>query len=227
MILLVSFALAAPCTDPATDACWEGDWVKDGAHHVAVQNVSDNLLAELRLDGDEVASGLLDGSGAKRQAPLEGCGGDFHFQADGTLTVALSGPECAVSFAGTYRRPGAASSDTVGPNKVPTLCGTESTVLSCATTKQKVLSVCNDSGDLVYRFGTPGKVELALKGGTRGERGLASGTETSWTFVNEGYSYQVFEVVSRPEDTGAGVLVTKAEKTIATLACGPTWFRAP
>jgi hypothetical protein len=226
MFLLVALSLAAPCTDSNTDACWEGDWVKDASHHVTVQNASDNLLAELRLDGDEVASGIIDGTGPKRHAPLEGCGGEFHFQADGTLTVTLDGPECAVSFAGTYKRPGAPASS-VGPNKTPTLCGAASTVLSCATTKQKVVSVCHDSGDLVYHFGTPGKVELSLKGGTRGERDLASGSETSWTFTNDGYSYQVFEVTSRPEDTGAGVLITKAEKTIATVACGPTWYRAP
>lgn len=220
MLTLLSLsALASPCTDPAKTACWEGEWSKSPTLKLLIRPGAEGLMASLILDGDTLNTGPLGGSGAKRQAPLDGCGGDFVFKGD-TLTLALDGPECPVDFIGTFQRSATA------PTPAPTLCGEMPTRFSCATTKGKTVSVCGAPDALVYRFGSAEKLELTLEKGAFSERALASGMEKTWTFENKGYGYAAFEVLSRPQDTSAGVLISKDGKDIATVTCAEPWFTA-
>ena len=48
-------------------------------------------------------SGPMSGEGLHRIAPLDGCGAELTLSGvGGDITLALSGPECAIDFEGTY-----------------------------------------------------------------------------------------------------------------------------
>ncbi len=67
--------------------------------------LSTDPAGELRLmeGGEVVMSGTLEGEGLTRTAALQGCGATLTLAGvGGDLTMALDGPECPVSFIGTY-----------------------------------------------------------------------------------------------------------------------------
>ena len=80
-------------------AAWVGDWV-----------MGDRILAtdkdgqlELMQSGEVVMSGPMSGEGLHRSAPLDGCSAKLTLSGvGGDITMVLSGPECAIEFAGTY-----------------------------------------------------------------------------------------------------------------------------
>ena len=163
--------------------------------------------------------GPLVGEGTLREAPLDSCGGTFSLEA-GDIMLDLDGPECAYEMNGLYQR------------ATPSACpsgGRE--VLSCAVDqkgKTRQLSICTGKEGFAYRYGTPGSPELALDGGRYEERALPSGEELGWSFTNEGYVYRAYVVQSaRAADNGAGVVVSKDGKDLATLSCKDGWTYTP
>lgn len=94
------------------------------------------------------------------------------------------------------------------PVRSKSLCqGNEQTIWSCTTVKNKLASVCaskdlaEDKGFVQYRFGSPGKIELAFPKERRGSpaafkykrytRPLV--TMLSLSFENEGITYEIHD----------------------------------
>jgi hypothetical protein len=88
----------------------------------------------------------------------------------------------------------------VGAGAVPggaTLCtAAERPVFSCPI-GAKTVSICaarRGAAVLAYRFGRPGRVELAQRGGlSLAERGYSGGGETQLSFARNGYRYVVYD----------------------------------
>ena len=210
--MLLFLALTAQAATP--NASFVGTWLNDKDDvKLVLTEKEGSVHADLVFMGDSAAQGVLEGDGVTRSAPLEGCGGDFTMTEAG-LKLVLDGPECPVDFNGDYV-------------KLPVShCGAKTTRFSCTAKKGKVISVCEAADkSLSYAYGLPEKVELALEGGAFAERSLASGTEYTWGFTNEGHSYSVFVVEARPQDTGAGILIEKGGEHVATVACVGDWFK--
>lgn len=127
----------------------------------------------------------------------------------------------------------------------------ETVVFGCAIASGKWVNVCADGrqkpGRLQYRFGAPGKPELALPPGgatpdpkVYGRSESYSGGGAAWLgFRNGDYRYVVYTGVGRWGPNGetrerAGVAVEKSGRTVAHFACtsavrsvlGPDWYPA-
>lgn len=80
----------------------------------------------------------------------------------------------------------------------PSLCAAaERSVFSCPV-GGRIVSVCGPrgggSGDLTYRYGRPGRVELAQRGGLAyASRGYSGGGEAQISFARGGYRYVVYD----------------------------------
>jgi hypothetical protein len=101
-----------------------------------------------------------------------------------------------VALAGTAG-PIAAPVGAGAPPARPTLCtAAERPVFSCPI-GAKTVSVCaprRGAAILAYRFGRPGRIELAHRGGlTLAERGYSGGGETQLSFARNGYRYVVYD----------------------------------
>ena len=96
--------LAAEASTAASDsaispAAWIGDWVM--GERILTTDGAGQL--QLMQGGEVVMSGPMSGDGLQRSAPLDGCGATLKLSGvGGDITVELSGPECAIEFAGTY-----------------------------------------------------------------------------------------------------------------------------
>lgn len=197
------FLLTAAFAEPPP----EGTWVRED-YTVTVTATAKGPEVKLIHAGDVLSQWILEGEHQTFSAPMDGCGGTFMFPNDGRLMLELDGPECPILFAGTY------------PAKAPGVCpAAAKAAFDCPVKGGKRLTVCQASdGALAYTYGKPGTPELALTNGRHVERMLARGTEESWVFTNDVWSYTVFEVEAGP-DSGRGVLIEKSGKAVTTVSC--------
>jgi hypothetical protein len=125
----------------------------------------------------------------------------------------------------------------------------ETVVFGCGIASGKWVNVCSDvrqkPARLQYRFGAPGKLELALPPGgaspdpkVYGRSESYSGGGAAWLgFRNGDYRYVVYTGIGRWGPNGetrerAGVAVEKSGRTVAHFACtsavrsvlGPDWY---
>jgi hypothetical protein len=203
-----------------------GVWANDtGKIEVSGDSSGHNVRMVLR--DDLVQEGPVREEDGQLQAAMEGCGAVFKLTDQGRLEVDLNGPECPIELIGEYALSAA-------PKDASHCADIARSEFHCLIPDKKGgapkrLEVCKlDDGALRYQYGRLGNVELALNNGKAGARDLASGSEYTFDFENDGYAYSVFVVESsRAADTGAGVAVSKGGKTVATLSCGDDeWFRA-
>lgn len=105
----------------------------------------------------------------------------------------------------------------------------ESVSFSCGL-KSKNISVCRNSEDaLIYRFGTPKKIELELESEVHFSRtAFCGGGEGHLTFFNGNYRYVVYSSISngrwlddgtREKVERAGVYVAKGDKLLTDIEC--------
>jgi len=111
----------------------------------------------------------------------------------------------------------------------------EPVVFSCHVGR-KTVSLCRPSGlrqELIYRFGTPGKVELTHPGPgrlaaapfARASAPLAGGGVTSVVFQRGAYQYSIYSKMTRgagPErapEFEDGILIARAGKPVRKLVC--------
>ena len=108
----------------------------------------------------------------------------------------------------------------------------ERAVFSC-TTGAKTISVCRsqdlsaNSGELQYRFGRPGAVELSYppagpvwrKHTRRGTLTFSGGGGAFLAFANPPYRYIVYTAVGQGWGSKAGVVVEKNGRRIASFPC--------
>ncbi len=108
-----------------------------------------------------------------------------------------------------------------------TLCEAgEKPFFSCAVGTKRV-SVCGGGSGAVYRYGTPGKVELTSRNLTFASRGYSGGGESQITARNGAYTYRVYDSTVRTAfgDDGnhpefsSGLVVTREERLISSRAC--------
>lgn len=102
----------------------------------------------------------------------------------------------------------------------------ERIVYSCEFSKQAVVSVCEGSGELAYRYGPLGKPDLQLvSDGGYGNvsfgwlRGQGNGFQKSLRFANGEYSYTVYSAVAGdlsdiPGRRTSGLVVTKGTEAV-------------
>jgi hypothetical protein len=119
----------------------------------------------------------------------------------------------------------------------------EAVVFSCHA-GSKTVSLCRPTalrGQLAYRFGTPGRVELAYpaaavpaaRGFEVATRPLFGGGVTTLRFQSGAYRYEVYSKTGRADDAGRtpatedGVIVSRNGQTVRHLACddGGAGFR--
>lgn len=92
---------------------------------------------------------------------------------------------------------------------------------------ERVISVCasdpisGDTGYIQYRIGRPPRTELVYPANKAPPRGrfayrLTPQGDTSLSFSNGGYDYEVYDILRSEED---GVRVSKGGKTVAHIRC--------
>lgn len=110
------------------------------------------------------------------------------------------------------------------------LCNTDERVSFSCSAESKSISVCRNSEEaLIYRFGTPQKIELELESDIHFSRTTYSGGgEGNLTFQNGDYSYVVYSSISngdwledgtREKIERAGVYVVEGDKLLADIEC--------
>jgi hypothetical protein len=127
-----------------------------------------------------------------------------------------------------------AASETVGMSapesaavKGDTLCTTGETPFFSCEIGTKRVSVCGGGTGAVYRFGTPGKVELTSRALAFANRGYSGGGESQVTATNGEYSYTVFDRTVRTSfDEGrndpafsSGLLVGRGGRVLSSRMC--------
>jgi len=114
-----------------------------------------------------------------------------------------------------------------------TLCTKSDEVVFSCDIKKKKLSVCKQNNhEVIYRYGTPYKVELEIKSKPKYsyEQFIRANYEEHLRFHNKGYDYIVYaneflEYDKHPNDgtqryvEHSGVYVVKNKKLLARLAC--------
>ena len=125
-------------------------------------------------------------------------------------------------------RPNLAAAEPVPPTKVGSFCtADEVSIFSCSLGPKRV-SVCGRGNQAVYRYGAPGKVELAVRNLSLAKRGFSGGGETQITATNNNYSYIVYDRTERTSfgasggndpQSGSGLLVRHAGRTLSSKLC--------
>jgi hypothetical protein len=116
----------------------------------------------------------------------------------------------------------------------PTLCRADEDVLFSCTAAKKLISVCAskalaaDHGYLQYRFGSPGKVELAIPSDTST---LPANSASSGTMMYSGgggaflrftagdFNYAVYTAIGKGWGEKDGVAIEHGGKRIAHVSC--------
>lgn len=108
-----------------------------------------------------------------------------------------------------------------------TLCSaSETSFFSCEIGTKRV-SVCGNGTGAVYRYGTPGKIELSATELSYSREGFSGGGESQITATNADHSYTVFDRVVR---TGfgpggnepafsSGLLVRRGGRLLSSRTC--------
>lgn len=108
-----------------------------------------------------------------------------------------------------------------------TLCEAGETPFFFCDLGAKRVSVCGGGSGAVYRYGTPGKVELTSRNLTFANRGYSGGGESQITAKNGEYTYTVYDstVRTRFGDSGndpelsSGLVVSRGKRPISSKVC--------
>lgn len=115
------------------------------------------------------------------------------------------------------------------PEPVPTLCQPgESVYFSCGVKSADYASLCGKKGNVHYRFGRPGAIELdwpadgAPSAFAQAEMSGATSYQDNVWFEKDGYRYELADSLQHGPDsetTFRGVLVTHGDDMVARLPC--------
>ena len=108
-----------------------------------------------------------------------------------------------------------------------TLCQVGETRLFSCEIGAKRVSVCGGGSGAVYRYGTPGKVELSSHNLTFANQGYSGGGETQITAENDDYTYTVYSSTVRTSfgeggndpEFSSGLVIARGERVIASKTC--------
>jgi hypothetical protein len=178
---------------------------------------------------------LAAGGGLIALASITGCGSSEDARANdevssaapaGTATVA-SVPITAsgvVAEAATHLTPPVPGASEGGAG---TLCETGETPFFSCEIGAKRVSVCGSGSGAVYRYGTPGKVELTSRSLTFANRAYSGGGESQITAKNGDYTYTVYDSTVRTSfgaggndpEFSSGLVVSRGERMISSKMC--------
>lgn len=174
---------------------------------------------------------LAAGGGLIALASIAGCGSSKDALANGE--VANSTPAGTTMVARVPLAVNAAVSDAPARPMPPvpaagdTLCEAGETPFFSCEIGAKRVSVCGGGSGAVYRYGTPGKVELSSRNLTFANRGYSGGGESQITAKNDGYSYTVYDSTVRtsfgeggndPEFL-SGLIIARGQRVISSKVC--------
>lgn len=162
---------------------------------------------------------------------IAGCGSPEDARADngahgfapaGTATVALAPVTVDAAVADAPAR-------LMSPVDVAgdTLCEAGETPFFSCEIGAKRVSVCGGRTGTVYRYGTPGKVELSSRSLTFANRGYSGGGESQITAKNDDYTYTVYDSTVRTSfgDGGnapqfsSGLVVARSGRVVSSKMC--------
>lgn len=117
----------------------------------------------------------------------------------------------------------------IAPATSGSLCTpVETTLFTCAIGTRHV-SICGGRSGATYRYGRPGRIELASNRVAMATAAFSGGGETQITAANRDYTYTVFAKTVRTAFDGngqndpqslSGLLVRRGGKTLSEKACG-------
>lgn len=178
--------------------------------------------------------GLAAGGGLIALALVAGCGSsDAARTGDEASGSATAGPATVASAPVTAEATAADAAPSTQP--VPaagagtgnTLCEAgETSFFSCEIGAKRV-SVCGAGSGAVYRYGTPGKVELTSRSLTFANQGYSGGGESQLTATNDDYTYTVYDRTVRTSfgeggndpEFSSGLIVTRGGRVISSKMC--------
>ena len=178
---------------------------------------------------------LAAGGGLIALAMIAGCGSSDGARARdkvpgsasaGTATVASDPVTANAVFTNVAAQPTPPdpATDSVAGD---TLCQAGETPFFSCEVGAKHVSVCGSGSGAVYRYGTPGKVELTSRSLTFANQGYSGGGESQITAKNSDYTYTVYDRTVRtsfgeggndPEFT-AGLVIARAGRVISAKVC--------
>ena len=102
----------------------------------------------------------------------------------------------------------------------------ETPFFSCEIGAKRV-SVCSGGSGAVYRYGTPGKVELTSRSLTFANQGYSGGGESQLTATNDDYTYTVYDRTVRTSfgeggndpEFSSGLIVARGGRVISSKMC--------
>ena len=153
---------------------------------------------------DEVSSSTTTGAAAVASAPVT---------ANGVVADAAAHPKAPAPAAGQVAG--------------DTLCEAgETSFFSCEIGAKRV-SVCGGGSGAVYRYGTPGKVELTSRSLTFANRAYSGGGESQITAKNNDYTYTVYDSTVRTAfgdggndpEFSSGLAISRGGRVISTKLC--------
>lgn len=108
-----------------------------------------------------------------------------------------------------------------------TLCEAGETPFFSCELDAKRVSVCSGGSGAVYRYGTPGKVELASRNLTFANQAYSGGGESQLTATNGDYTYTVYDRTVRTSfgeggndpEFSSGLVVTRGGRVISSKMC--------
>jgi hypothetical protein len=108
-----------------------------------------------------------------------------------------------------------------------TLCQSGETPLFSCEIGAKRVSVCGGGSSAVYRYGTPGKVELTARGLTYANRGYSGGGESQITAKNNEYTYTVYDRTARTSfgeggndpEFASGLVIARGGRVLSSMMC--------
>lgn len=115
------------------------------------------------------------------------------------------------------------------PQRPVSLCTAGETPLFACPIGRKLVSVCAGGPKPVYRFGTPGHIELSSTSLTTASVGYSGGGETQIAATNGAYRYIVYERTVRTgfgedglhyPEFDSGLIVQRGGRTISSRTCG-------
>ncbi|QCB43323.1 hypothetical protein E5673_14725 [Sphingomonas sp. PAMC26645] len=114
-----------------------------------------------------------------------------------------------------------------GEGQGETLCEAGETPFFSCQIGSKRVSVCGSGSGAVYRYGSPGKVELTSRSLTFASRGYSGGGESQITAKNGDYTYTVYDSTVRTSfgdggndpEFSSGLVVSRGERTISSKMC--------
>jgi hypothetical protein len=178
---------------------------------------------------------LAAGGGLIALVSIAGCGSSKDARASDNLTGATPAGTAAVASVPVTANGVVADAATDTTPPVPsagetggdTLCEAgETSFFSCEIGAKRV-SVCGTNSGAVYRYGTPGKVELTSRSLTFANRAYSGGGESQITAKNGGYTYTVYDSTVRTSfgeggndpEFSSGLVVSRGERVISSKMC--------